>query len=111
MASVLRNYPVRLKLSLFCHTHRYKIHRFYGEKDTEIVVSGTLPVALILVHIRKALATHSELELIHIAYYSGRRAARVKISVALSNSFRRDGPSNKTLGHELLLSVSFFVLG
>ena len=42
-----------------------------------------------------------------------RKADRVKVSVALSNSFfslGRDGPRDKTSGHELLFSVSFFVL-
>ena len=47
-------------------------------------------------------------------YYSGRKANRVKVSVALSNSFfslwGRDGPRDKTSGHELLFSASFFVL-
>ena len=40
--------------------------------------------------------------------------ARLKVSVALSNSFYflgRDGPRDKTSGHELLFSVSSFVLG
>ena len=40
------------------------------------------------------------------AYYSGRKAARVKFSVTLANSFfycfgGRDGPRDKTSGHEL----------
>ena len=47
-------------------------------------------------------------------FYSGRKAARVKVSVALSNSFfhflGRDGPRDKTSGHELLFSLSSFVL-
>ena len=39
-------------------------------------------------------------------YYSGRKAARVKFSVAFSNSFLffflgRDGPKDKTSGHKL----------
>ena len=50
-----------------------------------------------------------------MACYSGRKADRVKVSVALSNPFfsfwGRDGPRDKTSGHELLFSVSFFVLG
>ena len=47
-------------------------------------------------------------------FYSGLKADRVKVSVALSNFFSfwgRDGPRDKTSGHELLFSVSFFVLG
>ena len=60
--------------------------------------------------------SNSELSVtLEIAYYSGRKAARVKVSVALSNSFfyflGRDGPRDKTSGHELLFSVSCFVPG
>ena len=51
-------------------------------------------------------------------HYSGRKADRVKVSVALSNFFflgggggSRYGPRDKTSGHELLFSGSFFVLG
>ena len=43
------------------------------------------------------------------------RRQEVKVSVALSNSFfyflGRDGPRDKTSGHELLFSVSCFVPG
>ena len=47
------------------------------------------------------------------ACYLGRKADRVKVSVALSIFFSlwgRDGPRDKTSGRELLFSVSFFVL-
>ena len=49
-----------------------------------------------------------------LVYYSGRKAARVKVSVTLSILFYfwgRDGPRDKTSDHELLFSISFFVLG
>ena len=45
------------------------------------------------------------------ALYSGRKAVRVKFSVALSNSFLffgRDGPRDKTSGYELSSRSLFF---
>ena len=50
-----------------------------------------------------------------MAFYSGRKAARVKFSIALSNYYfifwGRDGPSDKTSGHELSSRSLFLYSG